>query len=121
MRKLALAILIFAAIQAHATCAVQNIVVNDGGLYQDTSGFTVTITGPGVGGAVASPNFVYRGGAGYLYLSSIDVTNGGSYTGPATVTLSGGDYTRPATAYAVMGGTCGAGGGGHRKVYAWLI
>jgi hypothetical protein len=121
MRKLALAILIFAAIQAHATCTVQNIVVYAGGQYQDASGFAITITGPGVGGAVASPNFVYIGAPGYLYLSSIDVTNGGSYTGPATVTLTGGDYTQPAQAYVVMGGTCGAGGSGHRKVYAWLI
>ena len=128
MRKLfgILAILLASSV-AHAACTVSGVYVMSGGTYSSVSGFTITISGPGSGGATANPNFVYVGGGGsYLYLSSVTVGNGGSFTGPATVTFSGGTPGAPsfstATGYAVMSGSCGSGGGGgNRKVSSWLM
>jgi hypothetical protein len=120
MRKSILIALFLFCAQAWATCTVSNIYVTSAAPYYNwTSPPTVVITGPGAGGATAYANSSYF--APYWILNSVTVTAGGAYTGPVSVYFSGGSpVSSQANAYAVMTGSCGAGGGATRKS-AWLM
>lgn len=122
MKKLILAWFLAWSTSAWATCSIANIIVTYGGSYEDTTGLNIIITGPGSGGATATPNVVGSGGA--FYVSSATVTAAGSFTGTATVTFIGGTSTGAldyeATGYAVMTAGC-SGGGSSKKVFSWLL
>ena len=118
MRKLLLAAVLLWAASAWATCTVTSIYVTDAGDYSSATKPTVIITGPGSGGATATAYMVSIGGGEYG-VSSIVVTLPGSYTGPVTISFSGSNTITDAQAYAVMGGSCAAGGA--KKRFAWLI
>ncbi len=123
MRKLLLTCFLLCALPAWATCTLSNVVVNSGGAYSNSTPPTVGVTGPGSGGAVAQANMAYFTGPNIWYVSSVTVTNGGSYTGYVSISFNstgnqiGGGQ---AAGYAVMGGSCGGGGGG-KKRSAWLL
>ena len=124
MRRIVLVFLFLLSVSsAWATCTVSNIVVLSGASYTSVSGLTVTISGPGAGGATASVN--YSGSyPGYpLYtVTSVTVTNSGSYTGQASAFISGGTFAYGTNNLSVvMGGSCATGGGGSRKKFAWLF
>jgi hypothetical protein len=116
-RTILAAFLLLMASTAWATCTVTSVYVESGGSYSDSEAPSITFTGPGVGGADAIV-YMVRGGIKY-HISSILVTNSGSYTGPVTITFSGGFQELAPITYVVMGGSCATGGG--KRVYSWLF
>ena len=118
MRKLIIAVLFLLAAPCWAVCTVTGIYVTDPGDYSTSVRPTVIITGPGSGGATATAYMTPIGGGEYG-VSSIVVTIAGNYTGPVTISFSGSNTVTDAQAYAVMDGSCAAGGG--RRRFAWML
>ena len=122
MRKVIIGlILCLSTLHLWGACTVIGVHVGGVPLYSDPTPPTITISGPGTGGATAVANMAYT--SPYWYVSSVTVTAAGSFTGPASATVSGGYPAFPSDpvyAYVVMGGDCSVGGRSKRK-YVWIM
>ena len=95
------------------TYLVASVVIDFEGDYTSQTPLpTVTFTGPGAGGAIGHA-VMYESG-GEWYVSGVNISAGGSYTGAVTVTFSGGNLASPgddATGHVILSGS-GSGGSG---------